>query len=65
MRKVLGKTVKAFSRNERGATMIEYGLLVGLIAVVSITLVTTMGTQIADFFQAVVDNTGTAPTPRQ
>lgn len=36
--------VKRFVRDESGATAIEYGLIVALIAVVIITAVTTVGT---------------------
>lgn len=42
-------------RNERGATAVEYGLLVALIAAVIIVVVQTLGTQIATAFQTVVD----------
>ncbi len=43
------------TRNERGATAVEYGLLVALIAAVIIVVVQTLGTQIAAAFQTVVD----------
>ncbi|MBU6387556.1 MAG: Flp family type IVb pilin, partial [Planctomycetes bacterium] len=33
---VVSKVVSRFVRDERGATMLEYGLLVGLIAIVAI-----------------------------
>jgi len=36
--------VKNFLREEEGATMIEYGLMVALIAVVLITVVAAIGT---------------------
>ena len=41
--------------DERGATAVEYGLLVALIAAVIIGVVTLLGTQIAAMFQSVVD----------
>ena len=41
--------------NEEGASMVEYGLLVGLIAVVVIGAVTLLGTGINDLFTAVTD----------
>ena len=47
---VVSKVVGRFVRDERGATMLEYGLLVGLIAVVAIAAVTTMGTTLQGFF---------------
>ena len=36
--------------NERGATAVEYGLMVALIAVVIITAVTTLGTNLSEKF---------------
>ena len=36
--------VKKFVRGEEGATMVEYGLMLALIAVVCIGVVTTIGT---------------------
>jgi pilus assembly protein Flp/PilA len=43
------------SRDERGATAVEYGMLVGLIAAVIVTVVATLGTQVHDAFQTVSD----------
>ena len=42
--------VKRFVRDEEGATMVEYGLMVALIAVVCIGAVTLLGTNISDWF---------------
>ena len=39
---------------DRGATAVEYGLLVGLIAVVIIVAVAALGTKLAALFQAIV-----------
>jgi pilus assembly protein Flp/PilA len=44
------KLVSRFVHNEEGAALVEYGLLVGLIAVVCITAVTLLGTQINEVF---------------
>ena len=42
--------LKNFIKNENGATAIEYGLIAALIAVVVITALTTIGTNLnADF----------------
>ena len=41
-------------RRERGATAVEYGLLVGLIAVVIIVAVTALGGRLNVLFQAIV-----------
>jgi pilus assembly protein Flp/PilA len=43
-------------RNERGATAVEYGLLVGLIAVVIIVAVTALGGQLSTLFQGITDD---------
>ena len=42
-------------RNERGATAVEYGLMVALIAAVIVAIVATLGTQIQAAFETVVD----------
>jgi pilus assembly protein Flp/PilA len=41
---------KSFIRNQNGATAIEYGLIAALIAVVIITGVTAVGTQLSATF---------------
>ena len=41
------------ARNDEGATAVEYGLLVSLVAVVIIVGATTFGQQISDLFGAV------------
>ncbi len=41
---------------EQGATAVEYGLLVALIAAVIVVVVALLGTTIRDAFQTVVDN---------
>ena len=47
--------VNKFARNENGATAIEYGLIAGLIAVVIIVAVTTIGTDLTAKFTAIGD----------
>jgi pilus assembly protein Flp/PilA len=42
-----------FTRDESGATAIEYGLIAALIAVVIITAVTTVGTNLQTTFNTV------------
>lgn len=44
----------AATTNDRGATAVEYGLLVALIAAVIVGVVTTLGTDIQGAFQKVV-----------
>jgi pilus assembly protein Flp/PilA len=43
---------------DRGATAVEYGLLVGLIAVVIIAAVTLLGTRLKALFQSIVVSLG-------
>ena len=46
----MGKLFLAFRKNESGATAIEYGLIAALIAVVIITGVTAVGTNLSTTF---------------
>lgn len=43
-------------KDESGATAIEYGLIAGLIAVVIIGALTTLGTNVMNKFNAVASN---------
>jgi pilus assembly protein Flp/PilA len=48
------KIVRAFiTRQEEGATLAEYGLLLALIAVICIAAITLLGTQISAMFSTV------------
>ena len=47
--------VKRFVADDEGAAMVEYGLLVGLIAVVCVAVLTTLGTTIQGKFQAIIN----------
>jgi pilus assembly protein Flp/PilA len=42
-------------REEKGATAVEYGLMVGLIAVVIIAAVTLLGTQLKELFTTITN----------
>jgi len=44
------KTFSRFVKNDEGAALVEYGMLVGLIAVVCVGAVTLLGTEIAGAF---------------
>ena len=46
-------TLKTMIRDEEGATMVEYGLLVALIALVALAAVTTLGTHLSTLFNSV------------
>ena len=45
--------MRKFFSNESGASLVEYGLLVGLIALAAITAVTAVGTAIGNLFNEV------------
>ena len=45
--------LKRFLKDESGATMVEYALMVGLIAVVAVGAVTTLGTTVEAKFAAI------------
>ena len=49
------KKIKSFVVEEEGQALTEYGLIIGLIAVLCIALVTTLGTKIQGYFQKIVD----------
>lgn len=52
-----------FDNRERGATAVEYGLMVGLIAVAVIGVVMTLGGQLEGLFDSVSDELPAAPAP--
>ncbi len=52
----MNKIFARFMKDESGATAIEYGLIAGLIAVVIIGALTTLGSNISKKFTAVADN---------
>jgi pilus assembly protein Flp/PilA len=60
MEKTILKTIKAFFEDEIGASAVEYGLLVALIAVVIIGAVTLLGTTISNMFTSVSGAISTA-----
>jgi len=45
-------TLKAMIRDEEGATMVEYGLLVALIALVALGAVQTLGGSLSGLFNS-------------
>ena len=52
--------IKNFFTDESGASAVEYGLLVALIAVVIITAVGTLGTNLTGKFDAAATGVGAA-----
>jgi pilus assembly protein Flp/PilA len=53
MTKLFTAAATKFVRDEEGATLAEYGLLLALIAVVCLAAITTLGTKISSMFSAV------------
>jgi pilus assembly protein Flp/PilA len=60
MQVYLLQLVNRFRRNEDGAALAEYGLLVALIAVVCVVAVTTLGTNISTAFSKIASAIGAA-----
>ncbi|MHB8529574.1 MAG: Flp family type IVb pilin [Caulobacteraceae bacterium] len=56
----MSKLYTRFMRDESGATAVEYGLIVALIAVVIITAVTAVGTNLSGTFHNVAGSIGAA-----
>ena len=52
------ETLRRLVRDESGATMVEYGLMVALIAVVCIAAVTLLGTNSRDTFDTAASAIG-------
>ena len=60
MSRFISKKAKTFNKNEKGVTMLEYGLIAALIAVVSLTVLGTLGTNISTSFSSVAAKISTA-----
>jgi pilus assembly protein Flp/PilA len=50
----------SFIKDEEGASMVEYALLLALIAVVAITILTTMGSNVSSIFKTISDKLSAA-----
>jgi pilus assembly protein Flp/PilA len=46
----MGKLINRLRREEKGAALVEYGMLVGLIAVICVVAVTALGTEVSTAF---------------
>ncbi|MGJ9404124.1 Flp family type IVb pilin [Arthrobacter sp. KK5.5] len=57
----LGLKLKNRMKDETGATAVEYGIMVGLIAVAIIATVALLGPQLNQMFQNVVNELPAAP----
>ena len=54
----LGFNLKNRLAGEKGATAVEYGIMVGLIAVVIIVAVTALGTNLTNLFTSISGSVG-------
>jgi pilus assembly protein Flp/PilA len=45
--------INRFRRDDEGAALVEYGMLVGLIAVICVVAVTTLGTEVSNAFSTI------------
>jgi len=54
----MSKNIKAFIHDESGAAMVEYGLMIALIAVVCIAAVTTLGAAANNIFSTAGESMG-------
>lgn len=55
------KKMMKYLRNEKGATAVEYGIMIGLIAAIIIVVVVVVGQKTNNAFQAVNTAMSTAP----
>ena len=56
-------TADRIKREQKGATAVEYGLMVGLIAVVIIVAVTLLGTNLRDLFNMIAGKVSPPAAP--
>ncbi len=54
------KKIQNFLTNEEGASAVEYGLIVGLIAVAIVVAATLVGTNLNGLFNGIAGQLGTA-----
>jgi pilus assembly protein Flp/PilA len=50
---LMHKLINRFRRDDEGAALVEYGMLVGLIAVICVVAVTTLGTEVSTAFSTI------------
>jgi pilus assembly protein Flp/PilA len=59
--RAMGESVATRTRSERGASMVEYALLVGLIAVVAVVAIGFLGHGISGLFSNANNTVGNVP----
>jgi len=57
-----GRLMRQFFHDESGASAVEYGLLVGLIAIVILGAVTALGTSLQTIFSSMASTIAALPT---
>ena len=62
MKTTAWKQIRNFLSDEEGATAVEYGIMVALIAAIIIAAVTGIGTKLVDIFEG-VDGSMPVPVP--
>jgi pilus assembly protein Flp/PilA len=50
------KLINRLRRDDEGAALVEYGMLVGLIAVICVVAVTTLGTEVSTAFSNIASS---------
>jgi pilus assembly protein Flp/PilA len=55
MKYTTSRLIKSLSKNEDGATAIEYGLIAGLVAIIIITGLTLLGGDLSNMFSQVAN----------
>jgi pilus assembly protein Flp/PilA len=55
MKNTISRLMRSLTKNEDGATAIEYGLIAGLIAIIIITGLTLLGTDLSNMFNQVAN----------
>jgi pilus assembly protein Flp/PilA len=54
---------RALVRDDKGQDLIEYALLAGLIALVSVVAIGNAGTEVNEIWESIVGQLQTVPTP--
>jgi pilus assembly protein Flp/PilA len=52
---LMRKLINRLRRDDEGAALVEYGMLVGLIAVICVVAVTTLGTEVSTAFSNIAN----------
>ena len=61
MRKQFSQIVKKFARDERGASLLEYTILLGIISAIAITTITAVGGWVTTTWTTLTTQLGIAP----